>query len=80
MIMGCYSLHLYCDNYSQSSVGRGEHAFLEFPHEFTAELGSTCRKEAKEMGWTFNRQKDIAVCPKCNKRKALKDAKREDKP
>jgi len=66
MIAGCYSLHLYCDNYDYASVTRGGHEFEEFPHEFTAELGSTCRADARKLGWKFNIRKGEATCPKCN--------------
>jgi hypothetical protein len=69
MIAGCYSLHLYCDNYTIESVQRGEHEFEEFPHEYTDELGSKCRAEARRDGWKFNWKHGAAICPKCNRRK-----------
>ena len=57
-IAGCYTLHLYCDN------ANGNHAWGEFPHELTHELGSSCRKEARRRGWVFHRNGTV-TCPKC---------------
>lgn len=68
MIAGCYTLHLYCDNYDPCNLGK--HSFDEFPHEFTHELGSTCRRIAKERGWKVNYTTGSALCPKCAKRKS----------
>jgi hypothetical protein len=58
MIVGCYSLHLYCDNED------AEHPYREFPHTFTGELGRKCRQEARRAGWTIRGTK--AYCPLCN--------------
>ncbi len=58
---GCYSLHLYC------KYDNPEHEWSEFPHEFTDELGSTCRKNARSLGWKLDAD-GTATCPKCSKR------------
>lgn len=58
---GGYDLHLYCDHASD------EHDLLEFPHEFYAETGAECRREAREKGWKIN-QDGTATCPKCVQR------------
>jgi len=60
-LAGCYSLHLYCDHENP------EHQWDEFPHEYTHEQGSTCRKLARENGWVIHRD-GTATCPKCSDR------------
>lgn len=75
MIVGCYSLDLYCDKDQTGSFSHnpktGEHedkyghVLDEFPHNYTAELGSTCRARARADGWLLTRQ-DKAHCPKCS--------------
>jgi len=69
MILGGYALHLYCDNYEAENSGVGNHDFPheydEFPHEYIAETGGACRKEARQAGWKFNIKTDRAICPKC---------------
>lgn len=56
---GCYALDLYCDN------PNGEHKYGEFPHQYTAELGSECRSKARKAGWVFKRD-GTCICPKCS--------------
>jgi len=69
MQVGCYSLHLYCENYS---VADGIHNYGEFPHEYAHEYGSRCRADARRDGWLLKRD-GRALCPKCNpKRRAAK--------
>lgn len=67
MIVGCYHLQLYCENYNGED---GTHAWREFPHEYTHELGSTCRANARKDGWKLSDNK--AYCPKCVKLGAVK--------
>lgn len=73
---GCYTLDLYCDVTCRTRsdpcliVGgkrliRGEHSHGEFPHQFTDELGSQCRKMARQAGWVFKRD-GTTVCPRCS--------------
>jgi hypothetical protein len=45
MIVGCYTLHLYCDRGECADGG------TYTPEEFTAEHGSECRKQARKRGW-----------------------------
>lgn len=60
---GCYTLDLYCDE--SGFTGRDDvHAWGEFPHQFTAELGTRCRERARKAGWLIRGSK--AWCPKCN--------------
>lgn len=55
-----YCLHLYCDHDNPA------HAFMEFPHEFDAEVKATARREAQKKGWKL-RSDNTATCPKCCK-------------
>lgn len=68
MIAGCYLLHLYCD----SGLDHTWAEMSKFPHEYTAETGAECRKEAKAAGWKLNPDR-TAICPKCVKKLSTKE-------
>jgi hypothetical protein len=70
MIVGCYTLDLYCDNLNipEGAVTDGIHDYKEFPKTFIHEYGSVCRKIARAKGWKFTRD-GRALCPKCSGRK-----------
>lgn len=74
MIAGCYTLHLYCDNYNITGgeITDGVHKYNEFPKVYIHELGSTCRRLARKDGWTITRD-GRAYCPKCTRRKKVED-------
>lgn len=72
MIAGGYALDLYCDSpkpwtasKTNSLIDAYGHRYNEFPHQYTAELGSQCRADAKKDGWKFTRDGRV-LCPKCN--------------
>lgn len=69
MIVGCYALDLYCENYDPRALGL--HEYDEFPHTYTDEYGSRCRTDARKDGWLLRRD-GTALCPKCNKREGGK--------
>lgn len=56
-----YTLDLYCDNDSD------HHRHNEFPHTYTDEHGSVCRKNARKEGWIIGRGNGKDYCPKCAK-------------
>ena len=64
MIVGGYSLHLYCD-YCNRNVGFSSN----HPDEFAAETGGECRKQARKRGWQMDWSNGIAKCPTCVKTK-----------
>jgi hypothetical protein len=70
MIVGGYSLDLYCDIVEPMN---GEvtdalgHRFDEFPHAFFAETGATARADARRKGWRLDRGQGLAMCPRCTK-------------
>ena len=65
--IGCYTLHLYCDNDRRDDLRApdGVHVWNEFPHEYTDEYGSKCRSEARRDGWILGKR-GAALCPKCS--------------
>lgn len=66
MIVGCYTLDLYCDNVEAGTCKRDkELRWPLFPDNFTDERDSTCRKKAREFGWRINEKTGIAICPEC---------------
>jgi hypothetical protein len=60
---GIYTLDCYCDRGDWSVK---PHVWAEFPHQYTAELGTTCRKAARKDGWRLDYRNDLFLCPKCN--------------
>ena len=71
MMVGCYSLDLYCDNeatrWADGSDEHG-HAFGSFPWQYTDETGSACRARARAAGWKINIKTGAALCPQCAKK------------
>ncbi len=65
MLVGCYTLDLYCDNFKAI-----EHKFGDFPQQYTDEFGSACRRLAREDGWLIKSDKQL--CPKCSNKKEKK--------
>lgn len=59
MIVGCYTLDLYCDR----EEGEPQHGFREFPHQFTGHTEGDCMQDARARGWRF--RDGAAYCPKC---------------
>ena len=62
MIVGCYSLHLYCD-FGDAEIHEG----MTFPHEFTGRTEAACFRDAKKRGWRIYSQQRKAKCPRCVK-------------
>jgi hypothetical protein len=67
MIVGCYTLDLYCDNPFHLDV------YGEFPDQYFDEYGSVCMRQARNRGWLFTKDKNtgerIAICPRCSGKK-----------
>lgn len=67
MQVGCYSLDLYCDNEGAHPHNYRNGNNLEdgqFPSQYTAETASSCRRQARKVGWKLGK-KDL--CPRCAK-------------
>jgi hypothetical protein len=65
MIVGCYSLELYCENYKNGGLD-GIHEFEEMPHLFTSERREDCEKQARDIGWMINNKSGVCLCPRCS--------------
>jgi hypothetical protein len=73
MIVGCYSLDLYCENAEKAGdmhgTGRdGIHDYQEFPMTFTSDRRQECEREARSIGWMINNKTGICLCPKCSRK------------
>lgn len=72
MIVGGYDLHLYCDSDRTKTVADYEknswceHLWDEFPHKYTGATFGQAAKKARRDGWIINRDKGMALCPKCS--------------
>lgn len=67
MIVGCYTLDLYCDGkgcLTNHPFGIGPESRY-IPVQFTGETGQECRKEATRAGWVINNRAGTCLCPKC---------------
>lgn len=81
MWAGAYTLDLYCDNAEGAKLSNADplrdehgHRYNEFPHQYTDEMGSKCRTQARRAGWII-RKDGSAICPKCSgKRNPSNDA------
>lgn len=54
MIVGCYSLHLYCELCNEFEDG------FDMPKTFAEAI-----KQAKAKGWKFSKDKKRCYCPRC---------------
>jgi hypothetical protein len=67
MIVGCFSLHLYCDSESHVET----HGYPT--PEYTGETRAECYRQARKDGWAIVAPLRLAYCPKC----AVKNAQSE---
>lgn len=63
MIVGCYTLHLYCD--FNADHAPGEQCYMG---EFTGHSMTASYKEARHAGWRVYPAQQKAKCPACVKR------------
>jgi hypothetical protein len=73
MIVGGYTLDLYCDN--DQDDNKNYHWILtngtyivgdyEINHQYVGENFSEAVRQAKKDGWKVNRKNDICICPVC---------------
>lgn len=69
MIIGCYTLDLYCDGDPECKYSMtNSPGCRNMSAQFTAETGSECRRLAREEGWILNLQEQTTVCPSCAKK------------
>ena len=66
MIVGCYSLDLYCEN---EELHANEYPILVF--NSTGRSRAQCLRYAKRAGWSVDLKRRIARCPQCKGKKLL---------
>lgn len=68
MIVGCYSLQLYCNHQEAGQCG----SCTAWPGEFTGRTESDCLRQARLAGWLIRKRPDEKVrCPKHRNVEAL---------
>lgn len=60
MIVGCYTMHLYCD-------GPRKHDYGTMPLELVGETEGACFARARKHGWRIDKHVHKAYCPACRK-------------
>lgn len=65
MIVGCYSLDLYCDT-GHRKDGTTEEYNLADPGQFTGQTEGDCKRDARRAGWLFRRDGTV-YCRECVK-------------
>ena len=69
MIVGGYTLDLYCENTT------GEYEHDHYPGfgnaQYTGRTFTDCATRAKKDGWLINRSENKAICPKCRTKRRL---------
>ena len=72
MIVGGYTLDLYCDNVlgKEKNLFGGlngdAHKYHEFPHNYGGETRQEAERAARKDGWTINNKAGTCLCPKCS--------------
>lgn len=64
MIVGSYTLDLYCDNCTDFNMKNG----VWTPQQFTGTDRGTCMREARGVGWIIGKHDKFALCPACTAR------------
>lgn len=65
MIVGCYSLDLYCEKAAAGVHSHHPHHVSGSPAQFTGETGGECRAQARKKGWHLDLANGRAICHKC---------------
>jgi hypothetical protein len=79
MIIGCYTLNLYCDTPGCQLSLEKRYSGQPVP-QYTGETYGECARKARVDGWQLSADRQVATCPACcNQRhrdmsKALEDA------
>ena len=70
MIVGGYTLDLYCRDSAASKVTEGPdpHAYRTGFEQFYGRTYSECKRQAVKAGWRFDKDDDV-TCPWCLKKK-----------
>lgn len=63
MIVGCYSLDLYCDTGHSKAESMREYQLAQ-RHQYTGHSEGECKRQARKDGWLFKRNGKV-FCPVC---------------
>lgn len=69
MIVGGYTLHLYCDSGREQPLGTvgheraGDACLLSYPDEYNGETRAECVRLARARGWRITKGRQL--CPRC---------------
>lgn len=70
MIVGCYSVDLYCDNEDRTGDKRCKRRNGPLRYgsdQYTGETEGECLRQARKEGWKFTRDRPRkAYCPACS--------------
>lgn len=72
MIVGCYTLDVYCDNEDKCAAKDlpiWDKNYLPWPCQYTGRNSRECLQAAKSAGWKIKR--DVAICAICLDRKRM---------
>ena len=64
VMVGGYTLDLYCDNPKCKNHIDKKNLRYDGPDQFTGETFSQCKRKAKKGGWVFSDDGTI-LCPRC---------------
>lgn len=68
MIVGCYTMDLYCDGAADCKKAAANHQGSA-PGQFTGETRAEASRDATLAGWRLDHKKGFALCPACNRAK-----------
>lgn len=54
-LVGCYDLHLYCDD---PDHGHHHPSGWAYPHELTGRTEAACIRQARALGWVVNKKRE----------------------
>lgn len=68
MIVGCYSMDLYCDG-ALDCPKRQANFDGNAPGQFTGAHRTEASSEVTRAGWRLDHRNNLALCPACNRAK-----------
>jgi hypothetical protein len=64
MLVGCYTLDLYCDSGRDHPVRWPNGSFVVFPMQYTGRTLAECVRVARRDGWQIGKERQL--CPFCS--------------
>jgi len=66
MVVGCYTLDLYCDGDPECRMRKPTHQGSP-PAQYSADTEGECKALARKIGWVFRRDGTV-LCRRCRKK------------